>query len=244
MKDNEIIINNNVKEAIKVDIGDTLLFKVDDNLTFDYKVVGIADSYMGLQTYTSRHSLSTKLGLKQDAYTRIYSNDERYNNLKNLDPDESRDIALVLNIDDLKTNVYNQMKTYNGSVYFVIAFAAIMALIIIAVIANIVVTENQKTISLMKVMGYKNKQISGIVLNIYTPFVIAAYLLSIPVMIKILKWVISLLVADMDMAIPITLSFKEGLIGLIGLLGAYYIAIMLSKKALNKIPLAVALKRE
>ena len=119
-----------------------------------------------------------------------------------------------------------------------------MALIIIAVIANIVVEENKRTISLMKVMGYKNKNISKIVLNIYTPFVIIAYLLSIPAMIALLKWIISMLVGDINMVIPITLSWPMALIGLIGLVVAYYVAIKLSRKVLNKVPLAVALKRE
>lgn len=96
----------------------------------------------------------------------------------------------------------------------------------------------------MKVMGYKNKKISRIVLNIYTPFVILSYLLSIPIMITLLKWIVSLLVGDMNMAIPISLSPVMALIGLLGLVLAYYIAISLSKNVLNKVPLAVALKRE
>ena len=96
----------------------------------------------------------------------------------------------------------------------------------------------------MKVMGYKNKEVSSIVLNIYTPFVVIAYLLSIPAMISILKKIVAALVSDTEMTIPITLSFSHAMIGLIALLVAYYIAIAISKKTLNKVPLAVALKRE
>jgi putative ABC transport system permease protein len=96
----------------------------------------------------------------------------------------------------------------------------------------------------MKVMGYKNKEVSSIVLNIYTPFVIIAYLLSIPAMKSILNKIVSSLVADTEMTIPITLSFKTAMIGLLGLLLAYYIAISISKRVLKKVPLAVALKRE
>ena len=119
-----------------------------------------------------------------------------------------------------------------------------MALIIISVIANIVVEENKKTISLMKVMGYNNKRISNIVLNIYTPFIIIAYLLSIPVMIKILKLIVSSIVGDIEITIPIQADPVMSILGLIGLLVAYYLALAMSKKVLNKIPLAVALKRE
>ena len=158
--------------------------------------------------------------------------------------DEAKSITYLLSVEDLKSNIETQMNRFNGSIYIVILFASVMALIIIAVIANIVVEENKKTISLMKVLGYNNKRISKIVLNIYTPFIIIAYLLSIPVMIQILKLIVEALIGDIGITIPIEADPLISLLGLIGLLVAYYIAINISKKVLNKIPLAIALKRE
>ena len=63
-------------------------------------------------------------------------------------------------------------------------------------------------------------------------------------MTKLLKWIVNLLVGDMEVTIPITLSPLMVMIGLIGLLIAYYVAIAIAKRSLNKIPLAIALKRE
>mgnify|MGYP000575691683 FL=1 len=138
----------------------------------------------------------------------------------------------------------NQMSVYNGSIYMVISFASVLALIILLVIANIIVEENKKTISLMKVMGYKTNEISKIVLNIYTPFIIIAYILSIPAMEGLLKYIMNVIAKEMEMNIPISLSIPKAIIGLIGLLVGYYIAIFISRKSLNKVPLSVALKRE
>jgi len=225
------------------EVGDTLEFKYNDS-TISYKIVGVTESYMSLITYVDRKKLSKDLGSPVPIYTSKYSNDKKYSTMKNLDDDELSKINSIFSIDDLEKNIKKQMQTMNSSVYIVIGFASFMALIIIAVIANIVVEENKRTISLMKVMGYKNKTISKIVLNIYTPFVIVAYLLSIPAMIALLKWIINMLVGDMNMVIPITLSWPMALVGLIGLVFAYYVAINLSRKILNKVPLAVALKRE
>jgi putative ABC transport system permease protein len=119
-----------------------------------------------------------------------------------------------------------------------------MALIIIGVIANIIVEENKKTISLMKVMGYDNKEISSIVLNIYTPFVIVSYLLSIPVMTNLLKLIMKAIAGDTGMSIPISISPALAMLGLVVLLIAYFVAISISRVVLNKVPLSVALKRE
>lgn len=238
-----IIINENIKEYLEVDIGDTLVF-INGNNELSYEILGVEETFMSTSAYIDKSILANDLGYDDNSYNQKYTKDKSYSKMSNLDKEEVQSISSILSIDDLRRNMEKQVQTINSSIYIVIAFASVMALIIIAVIANIVVEENKKTISLMKVMGYENKKISSIVLNIYTPIVIISYLLSIPAMISILKWIISLLIGDIKMAIPITISKGMALVGLIGLLIAYYIAINLSRKTLNKVPLAIALKRE
>lgn len=242
-EENSIILNENAKEMLGIEIDDTITFEYE-NIIITYKVIGFSAEYMAISGYIERSSLSEDIGLPSSAYTMVYSNDEKYENLSNLEESDASKIAYVLNTNDLKRNIEKQMDRFNGSIYIIIGFASLMTLVIIAVIANIVVEENKKTISLMKVMGYNNKRISSIVLNIYTPFIIIAYLLSIPVMINILKAIVKAIVGDIEVTIPIAISPSLALLGLIGLIVAYYIAIALSKRVLNKIPLAMALKRE
>lgn len=243
LKDDEVIIAKNIQESLDVNINDQLVFDNNGN-TLTYKVVGVSNELMSFTVYIDRDRLSHDLGFDEKQYNVIYSKDDKYKSMSNLDEDELNRVIYVMSLKDLKNNIMKQMDKYNTSIYIIIAFAAVMAFAIISVIASIIVEENKKTISLMKVMGYKNKEVSSIVLNIYTPFVVIAYLLSIPAMISILKKIVAALVSDTEMTIPITLSFSHAMIGLIALLVAYYIAIAISKKTLNKVPLAVALKRE
>lgn len=246
LDNNNIIINRNMQNLYNIEIGDTLILGLDEEFknTITYKVSGISEEFMNLSGYALRESLCKKVGYNSACYSLIISNNKKYSNLNELDNKLVDKIATVINFSDMKDNMSKAMQKYNASIYIVIAFASIMAFVIIAVIANIVVEENKKIISLMKVMGYKNKKISSIVLNIYTPIIIIAYLLSIPVTKEILKKIVSVLAGDMEMTIPISLEPSLAIIGLIALLTAYYIAVGLSKRVLNKIPLAVALKRE
>lgn len=193
--------------------------------------------------YVRREYLSNKVEGKY-SYNIKYTCDDKYLKMSNIDEDESNKITNIFNISTLKKNMENQMSVYNGSIYMVISFASVLALIILLVIANVIVEENKKTISLMKVMGYKTNEISKIVLNIYTPFIIIAYILSIPAMEGLLKYIMNVIAKEMEMNIPISLSIPKAIIGLIGLLVGYYIAIFISRKSLNKVPLSVALKRE
>lgn len=241
-EESSMIINQNVKEIFGIEIGDTLTFSFNGK-EITYQVVGVCEEYMGNGVYVNRTDLSQKLGFPKAAYNEIVSVDPKYSDSAAL-KEESGTIAMVISMPELKANIMKQMDRFNGSVYIVIFFASFMAFVIIAVIANIVVEENKKTISLMKVMGYKNKKISQVVLNIYTPFIILAYLLSIPIMVQILKAIVKALIGDTNMVIPVSLSPWLALLGLLGLLVAYYIAIAISKRILNKVPLSVALKRE
>lgn len=238
-----IIVSESTKELLDLKEGDKLLFEFE-GIKVEYNIVGFSKEYMGYRGYAIRSGLSEKAGFNNNVYSVIYSSDNKYSNLSKMSKEESKDIYNIISLSDLKENIMKQMDRFNGSIYIVIGFASVMALIIIAVIANIVVEENKKTISLMKVMGYKNKRISNIVLNIYTPFVVVAYLLAIPVMLKILKVIVNALVGDIEVVIPIEISPFMAILGLVGLVVAYYLAIALSKRVLNKIPLAIALKRE
>ena len=246
LEENTIIINRNMENLYGIEVGDTLVLGLDKEFknTITYKIVGISEEFMGMSGYTLRSDICKKIGYDKSCYSTMLSKDSKYSDLDKLDSNMVSKIATVLNFKDMKDNLNKTMEMYNASIYIVIAFASIMAFVIIAVIANIVVEENKKIISLMKVMGYKNKKISSIVLNIYTPIIIIAYLLSIPAMIKLLERIVSVLAGDMEITIPITLEPSLAIIGLIGLLVAYYIAVALSRRVLNKIPLAVALKRE
>ncbi len=243
INDNDTIINQNIAKIINANVGDTLVLKNGDK-EFRYNIVAIDNSFMGSLMYVKRAPLALELENDELAYNTKFTDDNKYSSMSNLSKEETEKIANILSIEDLRENLENQMSSSSGAIYVVILFAAIMAFVIILVIANIVVEENKKTISLMKVMGYNDSNISSIVLNIYTPFIIIAYLLSIPVMKRLLEFIVSKLTNSMDFAIPIEFSFIKALIGLIALLISYFIAIFISRKTLNKVPLSVALKRE
>ena len=244
--DNSIIINKNIESVYNVKIGDTIEVALDDeDKNFaKFKVVGVANEFMSIAGYVLRNDLCKTFGYENKCYTQMLSKDKKYSDTTKLDSKIVDKIATVINFKDMKNNFRKTMDKYGVSIYIVIAFASIMAFVIIAVIANIVVEENKKIISLMKVMGYENKKISSIVLNIYTPIIIIAYLLSIPVTKSVLRAIINSVSDNIQMTIPIELDPILGAIGLLGLLTAYYIAVYLSRRVLNKIPLAVALKRE
>lgn len=243
LKENSVIINRNVKDILELDVGDKIKVKVLDK-EFTLEVVGIDNSYMATLCYINRNTLNKLLDYKENTYNAKFTTDLKYANIKDVEKEERDNISGIFPIKDLQKNMEKNFEKAEAVIYIIITFAGVMAFIIIGVIANVVVEENKRNISLMKVCGYKNKKISQMVLNIYTPFVVIAYLLSIPAMVYILKFILKLLLQDMTFSFVISLSVTKCLIGLVALLTAYYLAIYISKKVLNKVPLSIALKRE
>ncbi len=243
LTDQTIIINSNVSKLYNISLGDYVVFSINE-IDYSFEVVGIENSYLNEIAYVKISDLSKILGFNYDIYNLKYSNSLKYSNISNLSSSEISAISVVFSISELKENIFSQLRFYNDSLYILIFFAALIALIIILVIVNIIIEENKKIISLMKVMGYENKIISKIVLNIYTPLIIISYFLSIPIMKKILEKTVAIFSKDIGMVIPINITINQILLGLIVLLLVYFIALRISKNLLDKIPLSIALKRE
>ncbi len=240
LKESKIVINTNISNIMGIDIGDKIVFK---DLDVKYKVVDITESYNGFISYVDREEFAKALNLKL-SYNKKYSKDSTYSKYSNIDKTEIMNISGLFSVRDLERNMESVLDVYNISLYVVMLFASLMVFIIVLIISNIVIEENKRTISLMRVIGYKKKEINSIVLNMYTPFIIISYLLSIPAMIFLLKKIVEILTKNLDFAIPITISYGKAFIGLLILLIGYYVAMFISKRLLKKIPLAVALKRE
>ena len=105
-----------------------------------------------------------------------------------------------------------------------------------------IIDENQKQISILKVMGYCENEISKMVLTIYFPFVMIAYLLSIPLTRAGVDYIMTLIASELPMAIPTDFTMAQTIIGGLTVMMTYLIAMKCSKVQLDKISLHEVLK--
>ncbi len=241
--DTDVLISYRISELNEIKVNDTIVVLINGE-EIELTVAGIYQDYFSSSVFMNREYLSVLYSFEAPVYNQIYTTNPKYDLDGELEESELEKIAGQFSVRDLEENITSQVEAMDLVLYIVVVFAAIMSFIIMLVVANIVVEENRKNISLMKVLGYKNKQIGSIVLNIYTPFILISYLIAIPVMIKIVKELLEIFADDLEMAIPITISFSQVLIGMFAILGAYYMGMAISRRVLNKITLAEALKRE
>ncbi|AMP20950.1 hypothetical protein AZF37_07060 [endosymbiont 'TC1' of Trimyema compressum] len=163
-----------------------------------------------------------------------------YNGKYSMEPTSDSEASYVL-ISAGKTtnaNLANYLSLANQMMGVVIFIAALIAFIVIFVVSNLIVDENKKVISLLKVLGYKNKEMSSMLMNAYTPIVIVAYLLSIWLGYYSFQWLIVYTTQTLGMAFPVSVNIWQILGGLILVLVIYRLALFFPKRHLNRISLS------
>ena len=94
---------------------------------------------------------------------------------------------------DAKEQFQNMSNQMNVMVYFLIGMGAIICVASIYVAVNMLVSENRGNISMLKVLGYRDKQINQIVLNVNHILLPIGFLVSIPFVFASTNWFMAFL---------------------------------------------------
>lgn len=227
-----VIINEFIARAYSLEVGDELSFQVKGK-ALTYSVVGIVDHYNGPMMYTGLDGLIRSLDLEAGVYNGKWSNDR---------PDSDKNLSYIFSIDDLARNIEVGMEMIRVSLMIMVVVAVILGSIMMILITTFIIDENQKQISILKVMGYSKSEISKMVLTIYFPFVMIAYLLSIPLTRAGVDYIMTLIASELPMAIPTDFTIAQTIVGGLTVVMTYFIAMKCSKVQLDKISLHEVLK--
>jgi putative ABC transport system permease protein len=127
-------------------------------------------------------------------------------------------------------------------IYSLTVSAFIFGLVIIYIVTGLIVDENKGTISLFKVLGYKNKEINKLILNSHTFIVIIGYMIGIPVLVGSINAMYRSLAESLQMVIPVKLSIWYILLGFVIVMLTFELAKLMSRKKINRVTMSEALK--
>ena len=147
---------------------------------YDITVDGIVDNDMQNAVYTNKENAAEILGMDESVSNVIMSDVV-------LDIPESKVIQTIKKT-DAKEQFQNMSNQMNIMVYFLIGIGAIICVASIYVAVNMLVSENRSNISMLKVLGYKDKQINQIVLNVNHILLPIGFLVSIPLVFASTNW--------------------------------------------------------
>ena len=233
----DVYISSAYAEKYLLQPGDTITLKETyEDKSYNLTVTGIYDYEGALDVFMSREALNDMFDLGSDYFCGYFSNSE----ITDID---SKYIGSLIDIDDL-TRISRQLDQSMGSMMYLIdGFAVLIFVVLMYLLSKIIIEKNAQSISMNKILGYTNSEISR--LYIISTFIVVAVsiLISLPLvyegLVYIFRW---MLINSMSGWIPIYLGksiyVKMFIMGVV----SYGVVALLEYRRIQKIPMDTALK--
>ena len=233
----KVYISDGFADKYSIEAGDTITLQDKySKKEYDFKISGIYDYPGSLSIFTDIDHFNELFELEEGSFTGYFSNKEI------TDIDEAF-IATVIDNEAL-TKVSRQLDVSMGNMmYLVDGFAVIIFVILIYLLSKIVIEKNASSISMTKILGYTNAEISKLYIASTSIVVILCLIVSIPLDYWLLKYLFkTVMMAKMSGWIPLEVTPFVFVKMLILGLAAYLAVSILEYKKIGKVPLAEALK--
>ncbi len=211
-----------------------LVFDSENGKEYTIKVDEIADNYAGEFVFMPLDQLNKMLGLPDDSYVGIWSDIQ--------ETFSEGEVKSTKSMDSVVTAFNSLIDQMSVMIYSLTVSAFVLGIIIIYIVTGLVIEENRNNISLMKVFGYKKKEINRLILNSNTIVVILGYLLGVPALLFSVNAFYKSLSESLQLIIPVKLNILYMIFGFIVVILTYEFAKLMCKRKVNSIPMSEAIK--
>ena len=183
LKDNEVYITNGYADKFRIKKGDkiTLKEKYDDN-EYEFTVKDMYDYPSSFAIFMSDAAFKNVFDKSEDYYSGYFSDNI-------LDIDEKY-VATQITLDDL-TKVSRQLDRSMGETFNLVKiFAVVLFAVLMFLLTKLIVEKNTTSISMVKILGYSNREISRLYVTSTTIVVVLSVALSIGLSVVIMNYLL------------------------------------------------------
>ena len=236
-----VVVSSALAKYYNVEIGDKIKVENprDEKKKIIYEIKEIANDPLSLTIYMDNTYMVKTLGLKKDFRNAYVVKDTTEKKILKEDKD-----AKVNKIIDQKNNLDQNLGVIIGMVSFIALIAGAISAITLIVVGGIIVNNNSKTISILRVLGYNTKEIKDLTTGSYKYIITAVYFLSIPIVEKLINTLIDTLLKDTDFTFTISIDWKFALLGYIVIILVYLISMARTERRISKVLLSESLKAD
>lgn len=230
---NQVNITYLLAYRLGLKVGDTIniVSKVDGKL-YSLKIDGIVQTYYGQYIYMPLDEFNRMTGNAPGSYLGVLSKNK-------LDIDEN----LLTGVHDFSNlDAMDDTSTMTASVALITIVASLTGAIIIFLVTSLMIEESRRTVSLMKVFGYRGKEVAKLILNSSTPVVFIGFWLGLPLMLAVGNTLYGYLGETINLVMPMIVSPLYVLISFVVIFAVYEVTKRLCGRKLAKISMSEALK--
>ena len=237
MSGDDVYVSSLYQDKYETEIGDVITLKEPyDDDTYSFIVTGVYEYDGSLCLFMNDKYLNKLLDLPENYFSGYFSNEE----IKDID---EKYIGTVIDFESL-TKVSRQLMISFGSFMKMLnVFAVTLAIILIYLLSKIIIEKNANSISMIKILGYKDSEVSKLYIMSTTIIVVISTLISLYLSYEIIIFLWKAIIAS-RMSGWIPLVFDKMIFAQMTamIFGAFAIVAVLEMRKIKKIPMTDALK--
>lgn len=191
LKDNEVYITNGYADKFRIKKGDKIMLKekYDDN-EYEFTVKDMYDYPSSFAIFMSDAAFKNVFDKSEDYYSGYFSDNI-------LDINEKY-VATQITLDDL-TKVSRQLDRSMGETFNLVKiFAVVLFAVLMFLLTKLIVEKNTTSISMVKILGYSNREISRLYVTSTTIVVVLSVALSIGLSVVIMNYLFRVFMEEMS----------------------------------------------
>ncbi|AHH98831.1 FtsX-like permease family protein [Kutzneria viridogrisea] len=230
----QVNITAPLASRLGIGVGDTVrLVSKLDGAAYTLRIDGIVQAYSEQFITMPIDDLNRMTGYPAGSYGTVLADHEM-----NFDKNQ---LAGVLDTRD--PTAFDNLSAPTGLIVgSVTALAVLIAVVILFLVTSLIIDENRHSIALLKILGYRRKEIAKLILNSSTPAVILGFVLGVPLMIGFGDALFGVVADTINMVIPMVISPLHVVVTFVAIIAIYQVTKQLSSRKILRIPMSEALK--
>ncbi len=231
-----VYISSAFKKKFGLSKGDTITLREEyENRSYEFTVEGFVDYEGGIAAFMDSESFNTAFEKNDNEFTGFFSRNE-------INDIDEQYIATVITAEDI-TKVTTQLNHSFGGIVDVFKYALIvMAAALIYLLAKIIIERNEHSISMAKILGFKNGEIGSLYIIPTAAVVVFVAVLGFVAGYYLMIWVFQIFMMQMDGYFAFFMKPSSMILSVVYLLIGYSFVSILDFIRIKHIPLDVALK--
>ena len=206
-----------------------------ENKSYVFTIKGFVDYDGGIAVFMSNDNFNKTFDKKTDEFSGYFSRNEI------TDIDE-QDIATVITVEDISKVTTQLMHSVGGFIEIFKYAMIVLAAALIYLLAKIIIERNEHSISMVKILGFKNGEIGSLYIIPTAIVVVLFTLISLVVGYFMMLWIFHAFLLQMDGYFAFYMSPLSMVLSVLYLLIGYAFVSLLDFFRIKKIPMDVALK--
>ena len=230
------VISSGMAEKYKLKDGDDFLLKeqYEDKL-IKLQVRGILDSPTTIGVYLSHSYYEDVFDVDKDYYCAYFSDS------KIADISDNKIFHCITEKD--MTKMADQLKVSMGDMFTIVeAFAVVMFILVVYLLTKIILERNSTSISMVKILGYEDREIGQLYLVATSWVVILAVIISFALVTELIRLIFVAFMKGYSGWIPFGISTETYVQCFILAIVSYLVVAAMQMRRIKKVPMDEALK--